>query len=98
MCLGFFTICLLEELLHHFLHPHKAAEPPKASGKIATTSFNDPEHPQVVEKTDADVDADEEEPVETEESVATKSAIRTFFVVSALSFHRCSFLVLFLVT
>ena len=26
MCIGFFLICGLEELIHHFLHPHQTKE------------------------------------------------------------------------
>ncbi len=27
MCGGFLFICLLEELIHHFIHPHQAKKP-----------------------------------------------------------------------
>ena len=87
MCLGFFSICLLEELLHHCVHPHKV-QAPKISPQTEVTSFNgDPETSRTEEKKEAE-DKDEVEAENTSAAEATKSAIRTFFVVSALSFHR----------
>ena len=79
MCLGFFSICLLEELLHHCVHPHKV-QAPKISPQTEVTSRTE-------EKNEAE-DKDEVEAENTSAAEATKSAIRTFFVVSALSFHR----------
>ena len=95
MCIGFFSICILEELLHHCLHPHKTTDKQKdrnikKADTIADTSFNDAEKYQAEEKMKNLEDDESEEESEEERSTAekTKSAIRTFFVVSALSFHR----------
>jgi hypothetical protein len=93
MCLGFFSVCLLEELLHHFLHPHKTEQLPeqkemkqKMSKATAVTSFNDSE---IIEKEELKgFDDDQESSESSKKAEKTKSAIRTFFIVSALSFHR----------
>ena len=83
MCLGFFSICLLEELLHHCVHPHKV-QAPKISPQTEVTSFNgDPETSRTEEKNEAE-DKDEVEAENTSAAEATKSAIRTFFVVVAV--------------
>ncbi len=98
MCLGFFAVCFLEEFLHHCLHPHKPKTPTQQqqqgrnemTNKATTvdTSFNaDVEKPSTkVEDFDDDDDLESNE--ETSTAKRTKAAIRTFFVVSALSFHR----------
>ena len=93
MCIGFFSICILEELLHHCLHPHKSTDKQKdrnikKADTIAVTSFNDAEKYPVDEKMGNFEESDEESEEERSTAEKTKSAIRTFFVVSALSFHR----------
>ena len=39
MCSGFFFICALEELLHHFLHPHQVSS--KTSGQNCQYQYQD---------------------------------------------------------
>lgn len=83
MCSGFFFICALEELLHHFLHPHQAQSVKLETITSKETNLSngcDPgresgdncaDHDKSSEKTQAQI----------------KAAIRTVFVVMALSFH-----------
>ena len=40
MCSGFFFICGLEELLHHFLHPHQTAESKVKKEMMKETGFS----------------------------------------------------------
>ena len=112
MCLGFFSVCFLEEFLHHCLHPHKPKTPTQQqqqqrrneiadkAAKTVDTSFNaDVEKPsiekpstKVEDSVDDNANDDDDDDSETSEERSTaertKAAIRTFFVVSALSFHR----------
>jgi len=73
MICGFFFIASLEEILHHFLHPHRSGEERETQenygtvGKQEEESRKETEH----EKTSAQV----------------KAALRTAFVVLAVSFH-----------
>lgn len=83
MCSGFFFICGLEELLHHFLHPHQAPKTPKLE-TVKETTLNgcDPGRSH-----DGDMCDDEVEKVNDKSAAQIKAAIRTVFVVMALSFH-----------
>lgn len=87
MCSGFFFICGLEELLHHFLHPHQAA---MQTVKLETVS--DKETALSDRGCDPGFDGEDKCDNETEKSnersaAQIKAAIRTVFVVMALSFH-----------
>ena len=98
MCVGFFLISGLEELFHHFLHPHQTQG---KDMKIKMNSFQETSYTNGTKKEGgfhiffnmeiffgnisekAEIDD-----VESEKTAAqVKSAIRTVFVVSALSFH-----------
>ena len=82
MCAGFFFISALEELLHHFLHPHKALELKiDPSDKEAGEDHSD--------NSDSTSSSDTSSTnSQTERTAAQiKAAIRTVFVVFALSFH-----------
>ncbi|XP_023329406.1 zinc transporter ZIP1 [Eurytemora carolleeae] len=102
MCSGFFFICFLEELLHHFLHPHKgkAASTRKSYNTRASDSetnfryrknISEHEMKSSGEQTDNPEEESEEDYEEDEKEekkgAQIKSAIRTFFIISALSFH-----------
>jgi len=79
MCVGFFLISGLEELLHHFLHPHQTKVKDLKMNSVQETSYtNGSKKGEIAEMDD----------VESEKTAAqVKAAIRTVFVVSALSFH-----------
>ena len=82
MCSGFFFISGLEEVLHHFLHPHQIQQ---KESKIKMNSLKETSYSNGA-KAKADVtDLDEKESDKTAAQI--KAAIRTVFVVSALSFH-----------
>eukprot|EP00090_Calanus_glacialis_P009153 TRINITY_DN17525_c0_g1_i1.p1 TRINITY_DN17525_c0_g1~~TRINITY_DN17525_c0_g1_i1.p1 ORF type:complete len:339 (-),score=68.34 TRINITY_DN17525_c0_g1_i1:97-1113(-) len=82
MCSGFFFISGLEEVLHHFLHPHQIQE---KESKIKMNSLKETSYSNGA-KAKADVtDLDEKDSDKTAAQI--KAAIRTVFVVSALSFH-----------
>jgi len=79
MCVGFFLICGLEELLHHFLHPHQTKE--KDLQLQINSNNNNSNNNGIKKGTDS-------EDVESEKTATqVKAAIRTVFVVSAMSFH-----------
>ena len=85
MCAGFFFISALEEVLHHFLHPHQRAEAKLQREIMKETKFSD--NTGGGESQLPDVEEEKEE-METERTAAQiKAAIRTVFVVFALSFH-----------
>ena len=85
MCAGFFFISALEEILHHFLHPHQSPSS-KMKLEVKETNFSSgdmDDHSGVVSS-----DGEDKEDSETERTAAEiKAAIRTVFVVFALSFH-----------
>ena len=86
MCAGFFFISALEEILHHFLHPHKKKMAKLKQEIIQETYFS------VVTVTSYATDnidgQQENEEKECERTAAQiKAAIRTVFVLFALSFH-----------
>lgn len=84
MCSGFFFICGLEELLHHFLHPHQTVESKVKKEMMKETGFstNNGHQNGVAHRNE------EEEEKESEKTASqVKAAIRTVFVVFALSFH-----------
>jgi zinc transporter ZupT len=70
MCSGFFFICGLEELLHHFLHPHQAPAVKLESVTTKETTLNgcDPGKPGP--------DQCEEEKKEEKSAAQIKAAIR----------------------
>ena len=86
MCAGFFFISALEEVLHHFLHPHQSQPSPDSMTErrqVKETNFSSQTDPPSVGYSDED-----KEDQETERTAAEiKAAIRTIFVVFALSFH-----------
>ena len=99
MCAGFFFISALEEVLHHFLHPHQRQDTVKLQVNVRPetkqTEFSgdsyrakDPDHHDHHDHHDYH-DAEEEKEEREEERTAAqiKAAIRTVFVVFALSFH-----------
>lgn len=80
MCVGFFLISGLEELFHHFLHPHQT------QGKEMKIKMNSVQETSYTNGTKGEIAAIDD--LESEKTAAqVKSAIRTVFVVSALSFH-----------
>jgi len=81
MCSGFFFICALEELLHHFLHPHQ-----QASTSVKLEQLRETENGCDPGKSGPD-HCDEKETTEEKSAAQIKAAIRTVFVVMALSFH-----------
>jgi len=88
MCSGFFFICGLEELLHHFLHPHQA---PK---KLKLEQVKDTKDTALGSggcdpgATAGDCGpCDEDDKLDDKSAAQIKAAIRTVFVVMALSFH-----------
>jgi len=75
MLCGFFFISGVEELLHHFLHPHRTAEQ-RARQENATYGTTG-------ERNEHNLKEKEHE----EKAAQVKTALRTVFVVLALSFH-----------
>jgi len=73
MICGFFFISSLEEVLHHFLHPHRSAEERERQENYGTVGQSDEDHRK------------ENEHLRT--SAQVKAALRTAFVVLAVSFH-----------
>eukprot|EP00093_Oithona_nana_P001951 01951.XXX_8277_9475_1 [CDS] Oithona nana genome sequencing. len=79
--LGFFMISFLEELIHHFVHPHQ-----KKTDEVSIELQNHPEISK--EETSEDHPEDHsEESVDRSQAKRTKSLLRTAFVVASLSFH-----------
>lgn len=88
MCSGFFFICALEELLHHFLHPHQATTRVKLEQLRETELDSKGCDPGMASGPDHCGEKGEEKETGEEKSAAQiKAAIRTVFVVMALSFH-----------
>ena len=97
MCAGFFFISALEEVLHHFLHPHQRQDTVKLQVNVRPetkqTEFNsgdsyrvrDPDYHDNHDYHDAEGEKEEREEERTAAQI--KAAIRTVFVVFALSFH-----------
>jgi len=80
MCVGFFLISGLEELFHHFFHPHQT---PGKEMKIKMNPVQETSYTNGTKGEKADIDD-----VESEKTAAqVKSAIRAVFIVSALSLH-----------
>ena len=83
MCAGFFFISALEEVLHHFLHPHKY---PGAKVKVEEKKFssgdNDEDNADIGDAGEGKAETDSER-----SGAQVKAAIRTVFVIFALSFH-----------
>jgi len=73
MICGFFFISSLEEVLHHFLHPHKSDEDREIQESYGTAGPSEGQSKK------------ENENVKT--SAQVKTALRTAFVVLAVSFH-----------
>jgi len=86
MCSGFFFICGLEELLHHFLHPHQTAESKVKKEIMKETDFST-SNGSSQHNAGRHQDAEEEEKESEKTASQIKAAIRTVFVVFALSFH-----------
>ena len=82
MCSGFFFISGLEEVLHHFLHPHQIQE---KKSKIKMNSLKETSYSNGANPKKDVTDLDEKDSDKTAAQI--KAAIRTVFVVSALSFH-----------
>jgi len=80
MCAGFFFISALEEVLHHFLHPHTVALQAEKQPRELETRFSG----GTVEQA-GHGEKEEQESERTGKQI--KAAIRTVFVVFALSFH-----------
>ena len=79
--LGFFMVSFLEELIHHFVHPHQ-----KKTDEVSIELQNHPEISK--EETSEDHPEDHsEESVDRSQAKRTKSLLRTAFVVASLSFH-----------
>jgi len=75
MVCGFFFIAGLEEILHHFLHPHQTHEHKEALENLNYGTVEDKDETREKEK-------------EFEKrGVQVKATLRTIFVVLALSFH-----------
>jgi len=101
MCGGYFFICVAEELLHHFLHPLQESDKktairseektPNGTKETASTGADEKDCCLKVYAVDVDdccVEAECcEEDSEKRTAAQIKSAIRTFFIISALSFH-----------
>ena len=96
MCAGFFFISALEEVLHHFLHPHQRQDTVKLQVNVRPetkqTEFSgdsyrarDPDYNDHHDYHDAEEEKEEREEERTAAQI--KAAIRTVFVVFALSFH-----------
>ena len=83
MCAGFFFISALEEVLHHFLHSHQSPDTMIETRQEKETNLSSQtDHPSV------GYSGEDKEDHETERTAAQiKAAIRTIFVVFALSFH-----------
>ena len=77
MLSGFFFISGLEEIIHHFLHPHKVATD-SVSTESTSSSYGTNEN-------DLFLQNDEHE--QKTKASGLKQAIRTACTVSALSFH-----------
>jgi len=73
MICGFFFISGLEEILHHFLHPHRTPEERQRQENYGTVGESEEDNNK------------EKEHVKT--SAQVKAALRTGFVVLAVSFH-----------
>ncbi len=122
MCAGFFAVCLLEEIIHHFIHPHKKSKnmttksptksPPEPNNLIKMQSINEfdrydlkareakKRNSNSTIKDDLSKSASSIEDIsgssglesatsadDRAQSQHTKSVLRTFFVVVAISFH-----------
>jgi len=74
MCLGFFFISALEEVLHHYLQPLQSREKELELDQIKTSNDAEKKLPN---------DEIEDERITKQ----IKAKLRTFFVVTALSFH-----------
>lgn len=85
MCSGFFFISALEELLHHFLHPHQATTSVKLEQLRETELNSNGCDPGKEGSNHCGVENGEEK--EEKSAAQIKAAIRTVFVVMALSFH-----------
>ena len=82
MCAGFFFISALEEVLHHFLQPHQSSDTKVLTGQVKENLSSEADHPSI------GYSGEDKEDSETERTAAQiKAAIRTVFVVFALSFH-----------
>jgi len=91
MCCGFFFICLLEEILHYFIRPHKPTALQQIN-QVGTSATTDSESELTETHTDKEKEAYEITGLDYEEKEERtkdqiKSAIRTIFIISALSFH-----------
>ena len=83
MCTGFFFISGLEEVIHHFLHPHQEPESKLRQEMMKETNYSS--HKRSISYPNIEQEKEERE---TERNAAQiKAAIRTVFVVFALSFH-----------
>ena len=83
MCSGFFFISGLEEVIHHFLHPHQEPESKLRQKMMKETNYSS--HKRSISYPNIEQEKEERE---TERNAAQiKAAIRTVFVVFALSFH-----------
>ena len=77
MCAGFFLIAALEEAIHHLLHPASTSKTKEeAEAKVET-----------MEEAKEEVREDQREHEEERSAARAKAAIRSVFVVFALSFH-----------
>jgi len=86
MCAGFFFISALEEILHQFLYPHKKNMTKLKQEIIQETYFS----VETVTTYTTDIIDGQQEKTEKEcerTAAQIKAAIRTVFVVFALSFH-----------
>lgn len=86
-CAGFFIVCFLEELIHHFIHPHK--KPPKSKPRLGRDQKEFERYDmRLKESLGQDHEkANDDDDTKIEDNERTKSLLRTVFVVSALSFH-----------
>ena len=75
MLSGFFFISGLEEIIHHFLHPHKVATD-SVSTESTSSSYGTNENDLLLQNDEQKTKAS-----------GLKQAIRTACTVSALSFH-----------
>ena len=73
--LGFFMVSFLEELIHHFVHPHQ-----KKTDEVQSIELQS--HQESKEEEFPETDCDDRL-----HSKRTKSLLRTAFVVASLSFH-----------
>ena len=89
MICGFFFISGLEEVLHHFLHPHRTAEERERQENYGTAGERSEDNHKgegILEK-DIFNTIDDLEKEHQKTSAQVKAALRTGFEVLALSFH-----------